>query len=168
MVFQNLPVLHGAIFEHPLDNPRGTFVDIEVSGVDVPKQTLIQSVKVGVLLHSCSFDSAKIRLFTENGGFFRLCFYQQKANTACLLFFLHELPRLYHEFPTIYCVGGGTPHYWRGFASTGFTPFLSAWFTPFFIGGGSYRQGFTPAGVYTTCLTSCHPYGVPSCRHKVP
>ena len=74
-------------------------------------------------------------------------------------FFLHEWPRMCHEFPLIFRVGRG--------------------YTPF-IGWGSHRQvhtgrvhtgrftpaGFTPAGVETACLTYRHPSRVPSCRQS--
>jgi len=63
MVFQNIPILHGAIFKHPLDNPRSVPVYVEVSGINVPKQMLIQTVKIGCLFHLSGIDSAKIRIF---------------------------------------------------------------------------------------------------------
>ena len=68
---------------------------------------------------------------------------------------------------------GFTPHYRQGF-----TPHYRQGFTPHY----NYRQGFTPpayyavtplgfrfmswfssAGVHTTCLRCCHPFGVPFC-----
>ena len=106
------------------------------------------------MLHSCSFDSAKIRLFTENGGFFRLCFYQQKANTACLLFFCtnyHDCTTNFQQFIAsagAHRIIGGDSH---RHGSHRFYRHGSRYFSSAGVhtGRGLHRRGFTPAGVHT-------------------
>lgn len=109
------------------------------------------------MLHSCSFDSAKIRLFTENGGFFRLCFYQQKANTACLLFFCtnyHDCTTNFQQFIAsagAHRIIGGDSHRQGShrFYRQGSRHFSSAGIRIGMVHAIFHRRGFTPAGVYT-------------------
>ena len=71
MVFQNIPIFHSAIFKYPLDNPCSVLIDVKILGVDVPKQTLIQAVKIGGLFHSCSCKFLqKYAFFPKTESFF--------------------------------------------------------------------------------------------------